>query len=154
LYDTLTQSVVSKTEAETDKRLATAFDGNYALRQLFVILDKGAEEIDIPLFNGGLFNPSRAPLLNLSKLFDNQTLYVIIRGLLYKELENTAPWKDRRDYKNMSVTHLGRIYEGLLEYTFDIAPQEMAYVTYTLGKESPVEAYLASQAFARFKNHR
>lgn len=151
LYDTLAQALDA---SQNDKRLAAAFDGNYALRQLFVILDKGAEEIDIPLFNGGLFNPDRAPLLNLRKLFNNKTLHAIIRGLLYKTPQDESLWKDRRDYKNMSVTHLGRIYEGLLEYTFDIAPKDMVYVTYTLGKESPVEAYLDKVDLAVLKKEK
>lgn len=44
-------------------------DGVYALKQLFEMLNEGAGDIDIPLFNGGLFDPARAPLLLQSKIF-------------------------------------------------------------------------------------
>ena len=59
-------------------------DGVYALKQLFELLNEGAEDIDIPLFNGGLFDPQRAPLLLQPKIFDNATLRQVLEKLLYK----------------------------------------------------------------------
>ena len=92
------------------------------------MLDEGAEDIDIPLFNGGLFDPQRAPLLLQPKIFDYATLRQILEKLLYKTHRGTTLFDTRRDFKNMSVTHLGRIYEGLLEFRFEKASEAAVYL--------------------------
>ena len=118
-------------------------DGVYALKQLFEMLDEGAEDIDIPLFNGGLFDPQRAPLLLQPKIFDNATLRQILEKLLFSTNRGATLFDTRRDFKNMSVTHLGRIYEGLLEFRFEKATETAVYLEYetaaTRGKA--IEAY-------------
>ena len=118
-------------------------DGVYALKQLFEMLDQGAEDIDIPLFNGGLFDPARAPLLLKPKIFDNATLRQLLEKLLYKTSRGTTLFDTRRDFKNMSVTHLGRIYEGLLEFRFERALETAVYLEYesSATKGKTVEAY-------------
>ncbi len=121
-------------------------DGVYALKQLFEMLDEGAEDIDIPLFNGGLFDPARAPLLLRPKIFDNATLRQLLEKLLYKTSRGTTLFDTRRDFKNMSVTHLGRIYEGLLEFRFERALETAVYLEYesTATKGKAVEAYFGA----------
>ncbi|MBV5298208.1 MAG: N-6 DNA methylase [Rhodoferax sp.] len=118
-------------------------DGLYALKQLFAMLNQGAGDIDIPLFNGGLFDPDRAPLLHTVKLFNNATLRQMLEKLLYKTDRGITLFDARRDFKSMSVTHLGRIYEGLLEFRFERALETAVYLEYetstTRGK--PIEAY-------------
>ena len=118
-------------------------DGVYALKQLFEMLNEGAGDIDIPLFNGGLFDPARAPLLLQSKIFDNATLCQLLEKLLYKTSRGITLFDTRRDFKNMSVTHLGRIYEGLLEFRFERALETAVYLEYesTATKGKTVEAY-------------
>ena len=118
-------------------------DGVYALKQLFEMLDLGAEDIDIPLFNGGLFDAQRAPLLTRPKIFDNATLRQILEKLLYKTHRGNTLFDTRRDFKNMSVTHLGRIYEGLLEFRFEKAAETAVYLEYASAatKGRAVEAY-------------
>ena len=118
-------------------------DGVYALKQLFEMLDEGAEDIDIPLFNGGLFDPTRAPLLLTPKIFDNATLRQLLEKLLYKTHRGDTLFDTKRDFKNMSVTHLGRIYEGLLEFRFERATENAVYLEYesTTTKGKTIEAY-------------
>lgn len=118
-------------------------DGVYALKHLFEMLDEGAQDIDIPLFNGGLFDPQRAPLLLVPKIFDNATLRQILEKLLFKTDRGTTLFDTRRDFKHMSVTHLGRIYEGLLEFRFEKATESAVYLEYetTATRGKPVEAY-------------
>lgn len=132
------QNLPDKTDARS--RL---HDGAHALKQLFEMLDEGAQDIDIPLFNGGLFDPLRAPLLLQPKIFDNATLGQILEKLLYGTDRGTTLFDTRRDFKNMSVTHLGRIYEGLLEFRFEKASETAVYLEYetsaTRGKA--IEAY-------------
>lgn len=118
-------------------------DGVYALKQLFEMLDEGAEDIDIPLFNGGLFDPARAPLLLKPKIFSNGVLRQLLEKLLYKTHRGDTLFDTRRDFKNMSVTHLGRIYEGLLEFRFERALETAVYLEYesSTTKGKTVEAY-------------
>ena len=147
IFQTLRQA-----NAERDK----LHDGVYALKQLFEMLDEGAEDIDIPLFNGGLFDPARASLLLQPKIFDNATLRQLLEKLLYKTSRGTTLFDTRRDFKNMSVTHLGRIYEGLLEFRFERALEAAVYLEYesTATKGKTVEAYFGAydQALIRKEN--
>jgi type I restriction-modification system DNA methylase subunit len=131
-------------------------DGIYALKQLFEMLDEGAEDIDIPLFNGGLFDPARAPLLLTPKIFDNATLRTLLEKLLYKTSRGTTLFDTRRDFKNMSVTHLGRIYEGLLEFRFERATETAVYLEYESSstKGKTVEAYFDSYDLANIRKEK
>ena len=121
------------------------FDGFYRIKNLFKILDEGAADIDLPLFNGGLFDPERAPLLDIPKIFNNKALLQILEQLRFKTERNKVLFEHRRDYKNMSVTHLGRIYEGLLEFTFQIADEPVTYLEYRIGNSPEISAYLDRQ---------
>ena len=118
-------------------------DGVYALKQLFEMLNEGAQDIDIPLFNGGLFDPARAPLLLIPKIFNNATLRQLLEKLFYKTHRGNTLFDTKRDFKNMSVTHLGRIYEGLLEFRFERATETAVYLEYesSTTKGKAVEAY-------------
>ncbi|MGZ8257305.1 MAG: DNA methyltransferase, partial [Gallionella sp.] len=137
-------------------------DGVFSLKKLFEMLDEGAGDIDIPLFNGGLFDPARAPLLLTSRIFDNATLRSVLEKLLYKTHRGTTLFDTRRDFKNMSVTHLGRIYEGLLEFRFERAAAHSVYLEFESSstKGKIIEAYFDSYDLAKlrtekgFKAHR
>ncbi|WP_343292855.1 DNA methyltransferase [Vandammella animalimorsus] len=122
------------------------FDGVHDLKELFQVLDEGAQDIDIPLFNGGLFDPARAPLLLAPKIFSNAVLRRMLERLLYKTRRGQTLFDTPRDFNTMSVTHLGRIYEGLLEFRFELAHEAATYVEYTSAatKGKVVEAYFDS----------
>ncbi len=119
------------------------FDGIHDLKELFQVLDEGAQDIDIPLFNGGLFDPARAPLLLAPKIFSNASLRQILEKLLYKTQRGQTLFDTPRDFNTMSVSHLGRIYEGLLEFRFEQAHEAATYLEYssTATKGKTVEAY-------------
>ena len=138
--------------AERDK----LHDGVYALKQLFEMLDEGAEDIDIPLFNGGLFDPARAPLLLRPKIFNNATLRQLLEKLLYKTHRGNTLFDTRRDFKNMSVTHLGRIYEGLLEFRFERATENAVYLEFesSATKGKTVEAYFDAYDTANIRKEK
>ena len=129
-------------------------NGFKMLGDLFRLLDEGDENIDFPLFNGGLFDPERAQLLNLPKIFDNGTLQKILEQLLYKTLRKTTLFEHRRDYRNISVTHLGRIYEGLLEYSFQVPLHSTTYLVYQIGSGAIEEAYFDDYDLAELKNQK
>ena len=151
LFQNLRQTANGQTP-ERDK----LHDGVYALKQLFEMLDEGAEDIDIPLFNGGLFDPARAPLLRSPKIFNNATLRQLLEKLLYKTHRGNTLFDTRRDFKNMSVTHLGRIYEGLLEFRFERATENAVYLEFesSATKGKTVEAYFDAYDTARLRKEK
>jgi hypothetical protein len=130
-------------------------EGFFALKNLFKILNEGAEDVDFPLFNGGLFDPARAPLLLTPKVFTNIQLRTILEKLLFKTARGETLFDTRRDFKNMSVSHLGRIYEGLLEFRFEKAKEDAVYLEYTSAKDKkPVEAYFDAYDAAHLKKQK
>ncbi|MCU0392008.1 MAG: N-6 DNA methylase, partial [Thermoflexibacter sp.] len=116
------------------------------LKTLFQYLDKGNPDLRIPLLNGGLFAPEKAPLLTMPFILNNQELYQILSLLLYHQ--NSKAW---RDFKTLSVTHIGNIYEGLLESEFRQAFEGTYYLEYKQGK-TEYEGYFDSYDYQRLKN--
>lgn len=82
------------------------------LRQLFRMIDQGDEPLRVATFNGGLFDPDRHQFLERHVVGDMH-LQAAIDQLARVDVQ------DRRefvDYRDLSVRHLGSIYEGLLEH--------------------------------------
>lgn len=135
---------------------AAGYNSIFALKGLFSLLNAGAQDIDIPLFNGGLFDPERAPLLQVPKIIDNATLLWILERLLFKTERGKPLFDVRRNFKLMSVTHLGRIYEGLLEFRFDRTLEPATYLEYqsqaTAGKI--IEAYFDAYDMAKIRKEK
>ncbi|MGL4677221.1 MAG: Eco57I restriction-modification methylase domain-containing protein [Brevinema sp.] len=96
------------------------------LYNLFVVLNEGSIPFKIPLLNGGLFDPKKAPLfVEKPDLFTNDELYGILSNLLKPSASLGV-----RDFSMMSVTHIGNIYEGLLQYTFRVSDEVVYYMEY------------------------
>ena len=83
------------------------------LMSLFRLIDKGDPSIGLPPYNGGLFAPATAKLLEEIRLSD-ATIAPIIDNLSH----TGDSQEDRRfvNYRDMSVQQLGSIYERLLEH--------------------------------------
>ncbi len=81
------------------------------LMTLSKLVDKGDPSIGLPPYNGGLFNPDSAPLLDHVELPDS-----VVAPILY-DLSHTGDGDNRSfvNYRDMSVQQLGSIYERLLE---------------------------------------
>jgi len=137
------------------EKRAALHDGFYALKRLFSILNEGDEDLNIPLFNGGLFDPARAPLLCTPKVFTNAELTTVFEKLLFKTERGNTLFEIRRDFKNMSVTHLGRIYEGLLEFRFERTQETEIYLEYLIaGSKKPIESYFDVYDAAHIKKQK
>ncbi len=77
------------------------------LRDLFQIIDRGSPPLRVGTFNGGLFDPARHPFLEQCTIGDAH---------LQQAIDKLARVKGQFvDYRDLSVRHLGTIYEGLLE---------------------------------------
>lgn len=120
-------------------------DALVKLNWIFSIFDKGEPNYDMPIFNGGLFDTTRSKALNTPKLFNNQDLYEILHNLFFITLEGK---EYRRDYKTLSITHLGTIYEGLLSYFFEVAQEDTYYLLYSEGRSKSIEGYFDPYDYA------
>ena len=83
-----------------------------SLGGVFELIDKGDDEVGMPAYNGGLFDRARAPLLERTKVPD-KVMAPIIDALSRRTEELIRGWIN---YRDLSVSHLGGIYERLLEY--------------------------------------
>jgi hypothetical protein len=110
--------------SELREQIAQARDGgkvlsgkvsNYwsVLDNLFVLIAEGDDQVGMPAYNGGLFERARAPILARVRVPDAQMAPVI--DALSRRVEELH--KPRINYRDLSVAHLGSIYERLLEYT-------------------------------------
>ncbi len=82
------------------------------LMTLFKIIDKGDTSIGLPPYNGGLFAPETAALLEDIRLTD-----ATIAPIIYAMSHAGDPDESHRfvNYRDLSVQQLGSIYERLLE---------------------------------------
>ncbi|MFM8899786.1 MAG: Eco57I restriction-modification methylase domain-containing protein [Burkholderiales bacterium] len=84
-----------------------------ALQGVFLLIDRGDDAVGMPAYNGGLFDRARAPLLERTRVPD-AVMAPIIDALSRRTEDLLHAWIN---YRDLSVSHLGGIYERLLEYT-------------------------------------
>jgi hypothetical protein len=116
------------------ERTGNDFGGYRKLRQIFTALDEGDAAIQIPVFNGGLFARDLAKLLNNQTLMSDEVLFSVLDGVLFYQ-EKSGRNLFKRDFKTLSVVQLGSIYEGLLEFCFEKAPEQIYYLEYRTAKD-------------------
>ncbi|RKX65194.1 MAG: class I SAM-dependent DNA methyltransferase, partial [Thermodesulfobacteriota bacterium] len=88
------------------------------LKELFEIINNGNKELDVPPYNGGLFDPKKHHFLEDYKVGDAYVAKVI-------DLLSRSKEKAFIDYSSLDIRHLGSIYEGLLEYKLRIAKEDL-----------------------------
>ena len=84
-----------------------------SLRNTCTLINQGDDEIGMPAYNGGLFARTRAPLLERTSVTD-KVMAPIIDALSRRTEDVLRGWIN---YRDLSVSHLGGIYERLLDYT-------------------------------------
>ena len=82
------------------------------LGELFRIISQGDSSIGMPAYNGGLFEDNRAPLLARTRVPDAR--FAPLFDDLARRPDLLRAWIN---YRDLSVQHLGGIYERLLEYS-------------------------------------
>lgn len=82
------------------------------LRTLFGAVASGRDTMGLPPYNGGLFEPTRAPLLQAATIPD-EAFARILHGLAVIDVDEQEP--RQINYRDLSVQELGGIYERLLE---------------------------------------
>ncbi|MEK6679160.1 MAG: hypothetical protein AABY39_07060, partial [Nitrospirota bacterium] len=111
------------------------------LEGLFDIIAKGDPALNVPIYNGGLFenNPPIPSLekgdkggidsfLSLHKMPDSYLAEAMELLTVEQEGEHAPNTISFVDYSSLNVRHLGDIYEGLLEFHVEIADEEMVEV--------------------------
>ncbi len=103
------------------------------LCKLFQAMDKGDPILNVPTYNGGLFNttPDKtdrrdqriARFLLEHKLPDRYLSLAIDR--LARDQDERSLALVFIDYKSLEVRHLGSIYEGLLEFKLKVADEDL-----------------------------
>ena len=83
-----------------------------SLQGVFRLIDEGDDDIGMPAYNGGLFSRARAPLLERTTVPDKR-MAPLIDALSRRTEDLLKGWIN---YRDLSVAHLGGIYERLLEY--------------------------------------
>ncbi len=82
------------------------------LKGVFQLIDKGEDGIGMPAYNGGLFDRVRSPVLE-RVLVPDKVMAPIIDALSRRTEDPLHGWIN---YRDLAVSHLGGIYERLLEY--------------------------------------
>jgi hypothetical protein len=71
------------------------------------------DQMRIPPYGGGMFDPSRYPWLDQVAVTD-LVVAEMLRSLLFLQRKGSA---ERLSYKGLDVEQIGHVYEGLLEYS-------------------------------------
>jgi hypothetical protein len=107
-----------------DARQTTLWDD---LFRIFDAVRSGSVEWNIPAYNGGLFEPDlpgqdEAAFLHAIRV-PNAALAPLLIDLAFDEDERE---RGKVDFGDLGVRHLGSLYEGLLEYSVQIADEDLA----------------------------
>lgn len=82
---------------------------------IFAAIARGNDDLGIPAYNGGLFDPQFAPILTRVQLPDRQ-LARIIFGLSHEPADGSRRGPRYINYRDLSVQQLGAVYERILEF--------------------------------------
>jgi hypothetical protein len=85
------------------------------LAAIFRAIAVGDDELGIPPYNGGLFDPAAAPILGRVQLRDDAMAEVIF-GLSHLVGDDGVSVAKYINYRDLSVQQLGSVYERILEF--------------------------------------
>jgi type I restriction-modification system DNA methylase subunit len=127
------------------------------LKDLFFLIDEGDDSCNVPAYNGKLFNPKEHTFLDekavgdiyLSRAIDKLARLDVQRG---RSTERVTV-----DYQDLEVSHLGTIYEKLLEYELDYATENLvtsgANQDYKVAKANQTPTKAVGQVYLRTGNN-
>jgi len=94
------------------------------LKQLCNAIYESDEALGIPAYNGGLFDDADKPYLRKGTMADGHLTQALV-DLAYQPDGHVDDGYRRIDYRDLSVRHLGSIYEGMIEYKLQIAEETL-----------------------------
>ena len=101
------------------------------LGDLFRLINRGScelgidDQIHVPAYNGGLFDPDKHPYLEKWILGDSYLAEAIDLLSRSEVLDGAKGAMGFVDYSTLEIRHLGSIYEGLLEYRLAVAEEDL-----------------------------
>ncbi len=95
------------------------------LQSLFDIIANGDSALNVPVYNGGLFETPKDSFLSANKMPDPFLAEAIELLTVDHEAGHAPDAPAFIDYSSLSVRHLGDIYEGLLEFHVQLAEEEI-----------------------------
>jgi hypothetical protein len=115
-----------------------------SLTALFDLIDKG-KRYGVPAYNGGLFDAGDNPFLTEKVLPDWHLARVIDQLSRAPDEQHPDAGLFRVDYRDLSIQHLGHVYEGLLELQPRRAQEPMIVVRKRGRQEGEQRILAASQ---------
>ena len=103
-----------------DPQATTLWD---RLKQLCTAIYESNTELGIPAYNGGLFDDADKPYLRDGHIADAYLTEALF-DLAYM-LDKVPTSCHPIDYRDLSVRHLGSLYEGMIEYKLQIAEETL-----------------------------
>ena len=103
------------------------------LLTLFAAIDRGSRDLNVPIYNGGLFitepqSKNNSPEAETARFLQENKIpdHYLAMGLdsLARDVDDKRQDLVFIDYKSLGVRQLGSIYEGLLEFKIRIAPEK------------------------------
>lgn len=125
---------------------------SYYLKNLFQVINGNNvalnQEVKVPRYNGGLFNPEIHQFLEKHDVGDA----FLIRAIDYlarrdQHKQGDYAVKEKVDYRTLGIRQLGSIYEGLLEYQVKNAAEPMVTIRQD-GREKWLPAAKQGRALA------
>ncbi len=123
------RSIILKIEDAEKKNLSFSYKStNYyqSLINLFKLIDSGDSSLNVPEYNGGLFDSAEHPFIKNTTIAD---FYLVktLRHLAWV-MDKELGFEVLVDYNTLSERHLGSIYEGLLEFKPAIASEDLVEI--------------------------
>ena len=110
------------------------------LGKLFHAIDAGDRTLNLPMYNGGLFNDETAAGKFLATHAIPDLYLALGLDRLCRDVDDKTHALVMIDYKSLGVRQLGSIYEGLLEFKLRIAAEPLVVV-----REKGKEVYLSAK---------
>lgn len=110
------------------------------LMTIFSAIGEGNDDLGIPPYNGGLFDPNAAPILTRVQLPD-ATVATIILALSHEPDAGDGRGLRYINYRDLSVQQLGSVYERLLEYKLAADGPNVTVALSAFGRKSSGSYY-------------
>jgi len=112
-----------RTSGTPNPRATTLWDG---LRQLCAAIYESEASLGIPAYNGGLFDDADKPTLRDGYIADAYLMDALF-DLAYQPDPHAEGGYRPIDYRDLSVRHLGSIYEAMIEYKLFVAEKNRCW---------------------------
>jgi hypothetical protein len=119
------------------------------VRSLFTGIAKGDSALGLPAYNGGLFEDSDTGLIGRVRVPDAQ-MAPIIDELSRRAEDTFRAWIN---YRDLSVQHLGGIYERLLEYRLEEEGGKLYARPTSFARKGSGSYYTHDGQSADYRNH-